>query len=262
MSVVSPEIKSRRRIIILLTVGILVLVGVGASAYYLGRNQGAKTTISNNQSSIPAVASNNQPTTSDNPQPSPPSLDTTVKPPVTSQPSSSSPVTAANTATKPVQVHFTTASLQNNDCGATRPLQRQIPATEVAVAQKSLSLLFEGPTAEEAKQGYQSAFQGWSEALDTLKINGDTLYLNFNNKVLDQKGKFWIGNFGASCSSGAWNQIKNTVTQFPSIKNVVYAIEGNPSKWTEFVWGDTCQGRLAAEPKNLNIQKQCQTNLP
>ncbi|GAB4144464.1 MAG: hypothetical protein OHK0017_03000 [Patescibacteria group bacterium] len=163
---------------------------------------------------------------------------------------------------KTVSVYFTSDAELVKDCGGTVATQRQMPASETGVARKSLEMLFDGPTTAEQAKGLKGSFTGWNEVLKSVSAKDETVYVNFTKELLNQKGKYWVGNFGSSCGSGSWEQIRKTAGQFPNIKYVVFSIDDNPAKWTEFVWGTTCEERLTNAGSDPFIQKQCGTVIP
>jgi spore germination protein GerM len=102
-----------------------------------------------------------------------------------------------------------------------RAIVRIVPYTS-ATAQAALVELFKGPTASEKQQGYYSCFFHTDVVVKSLKIENGIATVDFSKEYTEGCGG------ASSCSQAARNAVKNTLTQFPSIKSVKILIEGAP----------------------------------
>lgn len=139
--------------------------------------------------------------------------------------------------TMTIKVYFHNEILNPNmlDCTKAFPTTRTIPRT-AAVARAALDELFKGTTEEERKKGFW-AFDPESTAgiVKGLRIKNGAAYLNFTKRALTQ-----LGNATTSCGGGFFSMVEETLTQFPSIKKVYYAIEGNTDEFYEWVQVGEC----------------------
>lgn len=120
------------------------------------------------------------------------------------------------------------------ECNKVHPVSRTIPKT-AGVATAALEELLKGPTSEEAKD--YSGF-GPPETIGILKsvnVKNGTAYVNFTDRVYEQ-----MGVATTSCGSGFFSMTDATLKQFPTIKKVVYAIEGSTNDFYEWVQVGEC----------------------
>lgn len=82
-----------------------------------------------------------------------------------------------------------------------------------------LNALLAGPTAEERERGLQNFIPPDTQIISAI-IRGNTAYLNFNEE-------FQYNTFGREGSAAQIQQIVWTATEFPSVKDVQFLIEGN-----------------------------------
>ena len=130
-----------------------------------------------------------------------------------------------------VNVYFGNSKLNPNslDCQKVFPVQREVfQGNEVIGA---IDQLFSGPTADELKQGYTSFFSTKTKNINqgTFVKNG-ILYINLSDirKI--------IPNVNTSCGiAHFFAEVGSTVTQFPGIKDIVYAIESNPKTFYDWM---------------------------
>jgi spore germination protein GerM len=159
-----------------------------------------------------------------------------------------------------ITVHFTSQDLLAKNCGATIPVTRQITSTQ-AVAKAALLELFKGPTAEEKSKGLISNFIGWEAVLDSVTIAQDgTLFINFKKQVLTSSSAQKLSDFNSSCSSGAWQQIYQTMKQFPTVKYVVFEVDGSPQAFANVVFMRGCpvtKSEGETQEQFTQAQKQC-----
>ena len=139
--------------------------------------------------------------------------------------------------TTSVKVYFSNDKLipGGEDCtGKVFPVTRTVPKT-AAVARAALEQLIGGPTESEKAKGYTSFFNDETKSvLLGVKVKNKTAYVNFKDLTAFQN----LGNATASCGSTLFlAQLDKTVLQFPGIKRVFYAIEGDPEAfygWLQF----------------------------
>ncbi len=147
----------------------------------------------------------------------------------------------AGTMTIKVYFHSIKIDPEWNDCNKVYPVTRTIPKT-AGVATAALHELLKGTTPEEAKN-----FAGFSPdetkgILKSVKVKNGGAYVNFTNAVYQQ-----MGSASTSCGGGFFSMVEATLKQFPTIKNVYYAIEGNSNDFYNWVQvGDCPDGRHCA----------------
>ena len=145
----------------------------------------------------------------------------------------------SNTMT--IKLYFLNSKTNPNleDCRKVEPVTRTIPKTK-AVANAALVELFKGVTPDEAKRGFVSFTPEETKGIfKSIKIKNKTAYINFNKIVYEQLGKATT-----SCGSGFFASVEKTLFEFPSIKKVLYAIEGNPADFYEGVQVGECPKEL------------------
>ncbi len=137
-----------------------------------------------------------------------------------------------------IKVFFSNEKLNPNidDCNKVFPVSRKIPST-TAVAKAALEELFKGVTKEEEAQGYGSIPAAESNGiLKSINVKNGAAYVNFTSRVLEQ-----MGTATTSCGGGQYfGMIEKTLTQFPTIKKVYYAVEGNTNDFYEWVQVGEC----------------------
>jgi spore germination protein GerM len=139
--------------------------------------------------------------------------------------------------TTSVKVYFSNDKLipGGEDCtGKVFPVTRTVPKT-AAVARAALEQLLGGPTESEKAKGYWSWFNDETKSvLLGVKVKSKTAYVNFK----DLTAFYHQGNATTSCGSTHFlAQLDKTLMQFPGIKRVFYAIEGDPEAfygWLQF----------------------------
>ena len=144
---------------------------------------------------------------------------------------------AQKNATMTVKLYFHNEKLnpEMEDCNKVFPTVRTIPKT-TAVARAALDELFKGVTEEEKSKGFWSfdpdATRG---VIRSLNVKKGAAYLNFTKRAFET-----LGNATTSCGSGFFATIEETLTQFPTIKKVYYAVEGNTNDFYEWVQVGEC----------------------
>jgi len=140
-------------------------------------------------------------------------------------------------STMKVKIYFHNEKLNPEmiDCTKAFPTTRTIPKT-TAPARAALDELFKGVTEDEKAKGFWS-FEPESTTgiVKSLSIKNEVAYLNFTKRAYDQ-----LGNATTSCGGGFFPMIEKTLMQFPTIKNVYYAIEGNSNDFYEWVQVGEC----------------------
>jgi spore germination protein GerM len=144
--------------------------------------------------------------------------------------------------TMKIKLFLPNTKRDSGDCSVkVYPVTRMIPQTD-AVARAALEQLFAGPNSEEKGKGFYSDF---SEATKSFLIS-----VNVKNKVAyvnlrDLTSTSSIGNFTTSCGgSNFFGQVENTLKQFPSIKKVFFAMEGDPSLFYDWMQMGECPEEL------------------
>lgn len=131
-----------------------------------------------------------------------------------------------------VQLWFSNDRLNPDamDCSAVFPVERRVPATR-AVAAATLRALFAGPTPEEAASGYRSVFSPASaNLLKSVAIRHGTAYVD-----LHDLGEV-ISGATSSCGASEFHaQVAASLKRYPSVKRVIYAFEGNPRSFYEWM---------------------------
>jgi spore germination protein GerM len=143
--------------------------------------------------------------------------------------------------TMTVKVYFSNTKFDPNmeDCNKVFPVTRKIAKTK-AVAKAVLEELFRGVTAEEKEKGYWSLFSKENEAfLISVNVKKKAAYVNFKDTVVRD-----YGSATTSCGAGFIAQIETTLKQFPTVKKVFYAIEGNPEMFYGWIQADECPKEL------------------
>ncbi|MFH1841181.1 MAG: GerMN domain-containing protein [Candidatus Nealsonbacteria bacterium] len=116
------------------------------------------------------------------------------------------------------------------DCSKVYPVERAVPKS-LGVAKAALQELFKGPTEQELNQGYVSWFSEKTEdILISVKVENDTAYLNIKDV------RQIIPNAGTSCGSAQFlAEVKTTLKQFSTVSKVIFAIEGIPFNFYEWI---------------------------
>jgi spore germination protein GerM len=116
------------------------------------------------------------------------------------------------------------------DCSVVFPTQREVPSSE-NVEEAALSALFAGPTAQEAADGFVSQFSSATASiLIGVQIEGDTAYVNLTDF------RSIISGASSSCGSATFfAEIESTLQDVASFQRVIYAIDGDPAPFYEFM---------------------------
>jgi spore germination protein GerM len=139
---------------------------------------------------------------------------------------------AAEPSSTRLLVYFSNDRLAGDvtDCTAVFSVERVVPKT-TAVASAALRELFGGPVPAEREAGYRSFFSAPTAGLlKDVRVQGNTAYVDLHDMraVLS----------GATSSCGAaefQSQVSHTLLQFPTIRRVIYAIDGEPSIFYEWM---------------------------
>ncbi|MFO8035606.1 MAG: GerMN domain-containing protein [Anaerolineales bacterium] len=133
---------------------------------------------------------------------------------------------------KTVTIYFNNTELNPDaECDQVFPVEREI-SSEKDPLRAALEELFQGPSPAEAEEGYTSFFSEETEdILIDVKVEGNTAYLNLQ----DIRGL--IPGVSSSCGSQEFfAEVEQTIkAQKPSVEKVLYAIEGDPEPFYEWV---------------------------
>lgn len=116
-------------------------------------------------------------------------------------------------------------------------LPRSIPKTN-AVLRAALEELLKGPTPEETLRGFDPVLPHGTKWLVDATITDDGVaIIDFAKELAD------VGNIGATSPAEAVRlTLEAAVRQFPTVKDAIYRLEGDPMAWCElFEW--SCEGR-------------------
>lgn len=146
------------------------------------------------------------------------------------------PAIGQKSDTMTIKVYFHPDKLDPNveDCLKVAPVNRTIPKT-TAVATAALLELFKGPTAAEAKEYSGFGPPETNGILKSVNVKKGAAYVNFTKVVFQQ-----MGSATSSCGGGFFSSVDATLMQFPTIKKVFYAIEGNTNDFYEWVQVGEC----------------------
>lgn len=148
----------------------------------------------------------------------------------------------AQQQTMQIKIYFPNAKLDKADCSVpVHPTIRKVAKTNAA-AKTALEQLFAGPTSDEKAKGFYSDFsEATKSLLISVNIKNRSAYVNLR----DLTGTSSIGNFTTSCGgSNFFGQVENTLRQFPSVKKVFFAIEGDPSLFYDWMQIGECPKEL------------------
>lgn len=117
----------------------------------------------------------------------------------------------------------------DNNCGVVESVRRARKTDDVY--KESLGYLFRGPMSFEIEKGINSVFNsGTSGILKYVKVENQIAYVN----LVDIRQQ--LSGVSSSCGSQQFmTQIDQTLMQYPEIDKVIYAIEGNPEIFYEWV---------------------------
>jgi germination protein M len=178
---------------------VLGLILVGGGAYFvMQKNSSSQTASENNLDNVQTFPTNNNQTQT---------------------------ISQSNQTSKTltVNVYFGKKNYLSDptDTLCAHAVSRTVPYT-TGVTQAALVELFKGPTVSEKKQGYYGCFFSTNVTVKSVKIENGIATVDFSKEYMEGCGG------ASSCSQAARNAIKNTLTQFPSIKNIQILIEGTP----------------------------------
>ena len=148
----------------------------------------------------------------------------------------------AQQQTRKIKLYFPNSKFDKPDCPArVHPTIRTVAKTNT-VAKTALEQLFAGPTSEEKANGFYSDF---SEETKTLLISVNIKNRNAYVNLRDLTGTTSIGNFTTSCGgSNLFGQVENTLRQFPTVRKVFFAFEGDPSHFYDWMQMGECPKEL------------------
>lgn len=126
------------------------------------------------------------------------------------------------------------------DCRKVFPTMRRVPLTK-APANAALTELFKGVTEDEKKKEFWSPEAEKTRGiLKSINVKGSIAYVNFTKAMYEQ-----MGIATTSCGGSAFfSSVEKTLLQFSTIRKVVYAIEGSPRDFYEWVQVGECPPEL------------------
>lgn len=139
--------------------------------------------------------------------------------------------------TTTVKLYFSNEKMGSDGCdGKVFAVTRTIPKTS-AIAKATLDELFKGPTESELAKGYTSFFSENTKGLViSVKIKNGIAYVNYKGEIVEK-----LGNATSSCGGNSYDaSINKTLKQFPTIKQVVFAIERDPSLYYDWMQIGEC----------------------
>jgi spore germination protein GerM len=138
-----------------------------------------------------------------------------------------------------LRVYFNNAQRAGSadDCATVFERQRQVPRTE-AVATAALQQLFAGPTDAERAAGDRSPFSAATAGLlKRVRIEHGTAFVDLHDMRAQLPG------VSSSCGAAEFGmQIERTLRQFPTVRRVILAIDGDPRRFAEWM-GQDCDLR-------------------
>lgn len=124
-----------------------------------------------------------------------------------------------------------------DDCAIVFERMRKVPKTE-AVAAAALRQLFAGPTEAERAAGYRSPFSAATAGLlKRVFIEHGTAYVDLHDP------RALLPGATSSCGAAEFGtQIERTLRQFPTVRRVILAIDGDPRSFYDWM-GQDCDLR-------------------
>ena len=141
-----------------------------------------------------------------------------------------------------VRVYFPNKNRSSGECNVpVQSVTRAIPKTK-AVAHAALMELFAGPTEAEKAKGFYSDFsEATKNLLISVNVKNRSAYVNMRDLTATSN----MGNFTTSCGgSNFFAQVEETLTQFPGIRKVFFAFEGDPSHFYDWMQIGECPKEL------------------
>lgn len=141
----------------------------------------------------------------------------------------------AAAATSTLRVYFNNAqrAATESDCAIVFERPRQVPRTE-GVAAAALRQLFAGPDEAERASGYRSPFSAATAGLlKRVFIEHGSAYVDLNDLRAELAGAT------SSCGAAEFQtQVERTLRQFPTVRRVILAIDGEPRRFYEWMGQD------------------------
>ncbi len=139
----------------------------------------------------------------------------------------------SKTKTGDYYVYFNNSNISENDCASVSGVPREIENYSKETG--ALLELLKGPTDDEKKMGLTSLFsEATSFALNSLSISGGVAAVNMADiSAIIPGAKLDCGRKSIISS------VEKTLYQFGSINKVVFAMDGNPKKFYEWL-GMSC----------------------
>jgi len=145
--------------------------------------------------------------------------------------------------TTTIKLYFANEKLNKSDSFPVKvfSVTRKIPKT-TSIAKAALELLFAGPTEAEKAKGYYSDFSEETKSFFiSVNVKNKAAYVNLRDPLQFPTA----GNFTTSSGgSNFFGQVEKTLLQFPSIKKIFYAIEGDPAAFYDWMQVGECPKEL------------------
>ncbi|MFS8086009.1 MAG: GerMN domain-containing protein [Acidobacteriota bacterium] len=141
-----------------------------------------------------------------------------------------------------IRLYYPNTNRDKGECSVkVHPVTRTIPRT-ASVARAVLEQLFAGPSSQEKAKGFYSDFSEATKSfLISVNVKNKAAYVNLRNLTSTTS----IGNFTTSCGgSNLFGQVENTLQQFPTVKKVFFAMEGDPSLFYDWMQIGECPREL------------------
>jgi len=145
---------------------------------------------------------------------------------------------------KTVVIYFNNSrrNQEPTECGIVFGSERVVPETEDTIT-AALQQLFMGPTQAEKEQGYTSFFSEKTKGiLKSVKVENRTAYVDL------QDIRNIIPGVSSSCGSQDFlSQVGETIKHYRTVDKVIYAINGNPETFYEWI-------QIGCTPENNNCE--------
>ncbi len=132
-----------------------------------------------------------------------------------------------------LNVYFSNSEMNPNmqNCGQVFPVERVVAKTQ-QTAKAALLQLFSGPTDVEKANGYASWFSPQTAGiLESVNIKDGIAYVNLKHDFTSI-----ISGVSSSCGGAEFlGEMTQTLKQFPTIKDVVFAIDANVAWFYSFL---------------------------
>ena len=155
-----------------------------------------------------------------------------------------------DTMTVNVFFHNEIQNPNQEDCRKVFPTARTIPRTKTP-ARAALDEYLKGTTVEErTKEFWSFPAEDTKDIILGLNVKNGVAYVNFK-KIVFKK----LGNTTTSCGGGFYPGIEATLKQFKTIREVVFAVEGNSNDFYEWVQVGECPHGKHCDKRNFTTDR-------